>query len=231
MQKEQLKQKLKTLKLLYVEDDPYQMEQTKAILELFFDHIRTAKDADEAMKYLKKEKFDLLFCDIMLPTISGIELAKKIREYDEQIFIVFISSSTEAEYFRGAIHLGAFDYILKPYSFEGLSDLLYRFAQKYFQEDSALIPICNGIFYDSKKHSAVIEGRSIDLTKKEQALFHLAIKMKFTMLPYDMIWDALYDEDDGVNITSIKNIIFRLRKKLGVDIFINIPNIGYRIAQ
>lgn len=230
MQKQQLAQKLKTTKILYVEDDPFQMKQTLAILSLFFNDIRTAKDGDEAMEYLKKEQFDLLFCDIMLPTISGIELAKKIRERDEQIFIIFISSSTQAEHFRGAIHLAAFDYILKPYSFEGLSDVLYRFAQKYFQEEDAFVEICDGVLYDSKKRSALINGRFIELTKKEQALFHLAIKTNFEMLSYDMIWNALYDEDGGINMTSIKNIIFRLRKKLGVEVFVNIPNVGYRVV-
>lgn len=229
MQKEQLKQKLKSVKLLYVEDDPYQMEQTKAILGLFFDNIRPAKDGDEAMEYLKKEKFDLLFCDIMLPTISGIELAKKIRQYDENLFIIFISSSTESEYFRGAIRLEAFDYILKPYSFESLSDTLYRFAQKYFKEDANYFDICEGVVYNAKKHCAVINNKEITLTKKEQALFNLVIKNNFEVVTYDMIWNSLYDEDSGVNITAIKNIIFRLRKKLGADIFINISEVGYRI--
>jgi DNA-binding response OmpR family regulator len=225
----QLLENLKKIKVLYVEDDPYQREQTLAILELFFDKIDTAIDAPKALTLLKKTPYELLLCDIMLPTFSGTELAKQLRQFNEKIHIIFFSSSIQSDDFRDAIHLNAIDYLVKPFSFSELKESLLKFAKKVFEQETKPVFITNNIYYDTLRHCAIIDNKEIALTKKEQLFFSLIIQKKSQVITYELIWNALYEDLSEVNINTIKNIIFRLRKKLGVELFINIAEVGYRI--
>lgn len=230
MEQIQLLENLKNVKVLYVEDDPYQREQTLAILELFFTKIDTAIDASSAFTLLKKNPYELLLCDIMLPRLSGTELAKQLRQFNENIQIIFLSSSTQSDNFREAIHVHAIDYLVKPFSFIDLKESLLKFAHKAFVKETKPLFITENIYYDSLKHLAIINSKEIALTKKEQLLFLLIAQAKSQVITYEMIWNALYDNFENCNINTIKNVIFRLRKKLGVELFVNIAEVGYRLA-
>lgn len=218
---------IKDYNILYVEDDSFQMKQTLIILSIFFSNIKTATDGLEALDIFKKNKFNLIICDIFLPKVSGIEFAQKVREIDKDIDFIFISSSTDINDFKKVIQIKALDFLIKPYSFSDLQNVLLKFGEKYIENKNNIFEIKNGILYDSLARCAIVNEQKIDLTQKEQQLFLLAIKNKQNILTYEEIKQALdYKE---ININSIKNVILRLRKKLSTDIFINIKGVGYRV--
>ena len=230
LEQTQLLAKLKNVTVLYVEDDLYQREQTLSILELFFSKIDVATDAPSALRFVKKNPYNLLLCDIMLPSFSGTELAKQIRVFNENIHIIFLSSSIQSKDFRDAIHVNAIDYLVKPFSLSDLKESLLKFAQKFFSQEAEPIFITQDIYYDTLKHCAIVEEKEIALTKKEQLLFLLVIRAKSQVITYEMLWNALFEEFENRNIHTMKNVIFRLRKKIGKEIFINIAEVGYRLA-
>ncbi len=104
----------KKLTVMLVEDELHTRElieeyiQSNKSLELF----KTAKDGAEALGYLKKYKFDLLFLDIGLPFITGIELIKKMSH--DRPYVIFITALRE--HAVDAFELGAVDYVVKPIS-------------------------------------------------------------------------------------------------------------------
>lgn len=219
--------KLNNYKVLYVEDDSFQMQQTLTILSMFFSNIKTSMDGLEALNTFKKNRFDLIICDIFLPNISGIEFAQEIRKINKDIDFIFISSSSDINDFKKVIQIQALDFLIKPYSFSDLQNVLLKFGKKYINNKSNIFDITNEIKYDILGHCVIINEEKILLTQKEQQLFLLAIKNEKNVLTYEQIRDAL--EYKEININSIKNIILRLRKKLSVDIFINIKGVGYRV--
>lgn len=224
----EIMQNLKHLKVLYVEDDSFQMEQTIAILSMFFKNITTATDGFDALNIFKKNTFDLIICDIILPKISGTEFAQEVREIDKDIDFIFISSTTNINDFRKIIQIQAFDFLSKPYSFADLQDVLIKFGKKYIKDRTTIVEITTNIQYDILNHCIIIDDKRIDLTLKEQQLLQLATKNKKNVFTYEQISEALNYKE--LNMNSIKNIILRLRKKLSTDIFINIAGIGYRIV-
>jgi len=224
----EIMQNLKHFKVLYVEDDSFQMEQTIAILSMFFQNITTATDGFEALNIFKKDKFDLIICDIILPKISGIKFAQEVRKIDKDIDFIFISASTDINDFRKVIQIQALDFLIKPYIFADLQNVLLEFGKKHIKNKITLVDITTNIQYDVLNHCIIINDKKIDLTLKEQQLLQLATKNKKNVFTYKQISVALNYKE--VNMNSIKNIILRLRKKLSVDIFVNITGIGYRIV-
>lgn len=224
----EIMQNLKHFKVLYVENDSFQMEQTIAILSMYFKNITTARDGFDALNIFKKNTFDLIICDILLPKISGTEFAQEVRELDKDIDFIFISSTTNINDFRKIIQIQAFDFLSKPYSFADLQDVLIKFGKKYIKDRTTIVEITTNIQYDILNHCIIIDDKRIDLTLKEQQLLQLATKNKKNVFTYEQISEALNYKE--VNMNSIKNIILRLRKKLSIDIFVNIKGLGYRIV-
>ena len=74
---------------------------------------------------------DILFSDIKMPFMTGLELAEMVKKVSPETVIIIFSGYSDFEYARGAIKYGAFDYLLKPVSYEEAEALLTR-ADDYF---------------------------------------------------------------------------------------------------
>jgi DNA-binding response OmpR family regulator len=151
-----------------------------------------------------------------------------IRATDNEVDFIFISASKEIMDFKNAIEIQALDFLMKPYSFEDFKNALTKFAKKRAMESSNIIDINDTIKYDKLKRCIVTKDGEIELTLKEQKLIRLAAQFRCKIITYDQIALALDHEE--VNLTSIKNIILRLRKKLPTDIFSNMMGVGYRVV-
>lgn len=105
------------MKTILIADD--EKIERKGIISLierenFEVEILEAKNGKDAYELIKKKKPDILFTDIKMPFMSGIELINKTRELSDKIAIILFSGYSDFEYAREAIKNGALDYILKP---------------------------------------------------------------------------------------------------------------------
>lgn len=221
--------KLKSFKVLYVENDPFQMQKTLTVLSMFFQNITTSEDGLEALNIFKKEKFDLIICDVILPHLSGTEFAQEVRQLDKKIDFIFISSSTDINDLRKIIQIQALDYLVKPFAFIDLQNVLLTFGRKKIETmaNNNLIDITDNIQFDMVNYYLIENNIKIELTFKEQKLLQLVVKNKKNILTYEQIKESL-----GYNVLNknlIKNVILRLRKKLSADLFVNIKGVGYRL--
>ena len=100
-------------KILIVEDDKnfFSILQIKFISEGF--SVVTAKDGEEGVKMAEEEKPDLILSDVLMPKMDGVEMAKKIREFNKNILIVFLTNIQDADYTDNIKKLGEFDYWIK----------------------------------------------------------------------------------------------------------------------
>ena len=97
----------------------------------------------------EKKKFDLVFLDIEMPGINGIETAQKIREQDMNVPIVYITSYSK--YWRSAYKVHAFDFISKPYDSKDIQEVFKDFFSKIKESDAKVIPVTteNGVVYQN----------------------------------------------------------------------------------
>ncbi|MGN1481304.1 response regulator transcription factor [Porcipelethomonas sp.] len=116
-------------KVLLVEDDSamrYIYSKMKVWTDCGFKIAAETSNGKNALEILGQESFDLIFTDIRMPFVDGIELLRKVKELGIDTSVVFASSYDEFEYARQGLILGAFDYILKPVKEEQLRDVLDR---------------------------------------------------------------------------------------------------------
>lgn len=116
--------------LLVVDDNPYVLESIATLLKEFGYIVHTSRSAPEAINLMKKLRFDMILSDIKMPDVSGIELLRSIRAFDQQIPVLLMTAFAELDVAVEAIKQGAFDFITKPYKPEYLLHAVEK-AVKY----------------------------------------------------------------------------------------------------
>ena len=120
-------------RVLLVDDEIWSLEGMRKLLEwekMGFTVIAQATDASEAGDVIAREKPDVVFTDIRMPEISGIELMNMARKMGVTSEFVVVSGFAEFEYAQEALRYGAFDYQLKPVDPEEAGRLLEKLKQK-----------------------------------------------------------------------------------------------------
>nr|WP_321268160.1 LytTR family DNA-binding domain-containing protein [uncultured Sulfurimonas sp.] len=113
------------MKILIVDDEDLARKRlTRMLGTLKYTQIKEARDADEAIEVFKKEKFDIVFLDINMPRVSGLELGYELKYINPDISIVF--QTAYEEHALKAFDIGAVAYLVKPYSIEQLQSSLER---------------------------------------------------------------------------------------------------------
>lgn len=127
---------LKKLTLLYIEDDDIIRSELSGLLSNFFANVLVAKDGKDGFRtYLEnKDKINIILTDINMPILNGIELIKRIRDFDEKIPVIFATAYSDTEFFADAIKLRAQEYIVKPIDIKHLINLLNNIAITLYKE-------------------------------------------------------------------------------------------------
>jgi two-component system cell cycle response regulator len=119
------------LSILVVDDEPTFVQATSGYLAGAGYHVVSAPDAQEAVRALERETFDVAFIDLRMPGMSGVELMGRIKEHWPATEVVVVSAYASLESAVHAIRKDAFDYLLKPIDdLESLIAVAERVAEK-----------------------------------------------------------------------------------------------------
>ncbi|MGM0533832.1 MAG: PP2C family protein-serine/threonine phosphatase [Campylobacterota bacterium] len=121
----------KGLSLLFVEDDAQTAEAMQDLLENFFTVIHYAPNGAKAWDIYQNSEIDLVFTDINMPVMNGIELIKKIRSVSPQLPVMVFSAYSDNNYLLEAIKLGVDGYIVKPVDLDQFMQALHKIVRKY----------------------------------------------------------------------------------------------------
>ena len=169
--------------------------------------------------------YDLLLLDVMMPGLSGFELAQRLQAHPEtaSIPIIFITAKdTEDDTLQG-FGLGADDYVTKPFSVREVvarvNVVLRRNLRpdghsSQHQEDEGRI-VYDGLEVDTVRKTVKADGTSIDLTRTEFALLILLLSHRTRVFSRQELIDSVWPDDVIVTERSVDVSITRLRKKLG----------------
>jgi two-component system, OmpR family, response regulator VanR len=218
---------LKEKSVLLAEDDMITRTQTAEILEMLFAKVYTAANGEEAYNIYEDESPDFIISDIKMPKNDGIQFIQKIRRHNYTIPILFMSSFAEQEMLLSATNLSIDGYLIKPVELEKLTFAICKALQRT-NKSEGLIVLGKNLFYNSATKELYHEGTVVSLGVKEQELLTLLLNKRHTTITKNEIAKALWPLDP-ICESAIKNIVLRLRKKLGLNIIISVRGIGYRL--
>jgi len=118
----------KTL-ILVVDDQFGDRETLKAILEDKGYRVATAADGVEAIQMVKEKHYDIIFLDIKLPDMNGVETFEQVKEIDPGTVVIMMTGFTEEDLVKRAVSEGAYTCIYKPFDMERIIELVEKIAK------------------------------------------------------------------------------------------------------
>lgn len=228
----------KKANLLYVEDDETLSFVTRDNLELRGYEVDHCIDGVDALDKLAVNKYDLCILDVMLPKMDGFTLARRIRENNDHIPIIFLTAKSTREDRIHGLQQGADDYITKPYSIEELALKIEVFLKRtriYQPETRNQNIISIGKFMFDPANQQLSDGeKRVTLTHKESELLQILAANPDTIMKREVLLMKVWGNDHFFSSRSLDVFISRLRKILSSDPHIkieNVHNVGYRFLQ
>jgi two-component system response regulator (stage 0 sporulation protein F) len=122
------------IKLLVVDDEK---GITEALTDYFQNRgfsVRSANSGEEAVEMVKAGKPDIIFLDIRMKAMSGLEALKNIKEIDPKIKVIMLTIHEEKEIVDRARELGADEYVTKPFRVDYLDEIVIKKVQELMKE-------------------------------------------------------------------------------------------------
>ncbi|MEY8515522.1 response regulator [Lachnospiraceae bacterium 29-84] len=114
-------------RVLVVDDDEMNLKRTKMILNRDYE-VLLAESGKAALDKIRFQKIDLILLDIAMPGMDGMETFERMREFNDDVPVIFLTASGQEEDVLKAIRLGAVNYLKKPFYPQ---DLLERVAKEF----------------------------------------------------------------------------------------------------
>jgi two-component system, OmpR family, response regulator VanR len=223
-----IKNKYKSIKVLYVEDDEIARENGIEYLENFFEIIYEANDAIKALQLYEKYKPDIIITDIQMPKLNGLEFVKRIRQKDKKTQIIIITAFCDKDYLLKAIELGLVKYLIKPVKEKEFEEALFLCVNSLQEDISNIIKLENNSYFDIFNKNLVINDEIIKLRTKEILFLELLIKNKNRYVSYEEIENYVWNES-VMTKDALKTLVKNIKTKLPKDLILNLTNSGYKI--
>jgi len=212
------------MKILFLEDDPIIGGLVTDFLSESYE-VKHCYNSADALKEAEENSYDLYIFDINVPGISGVELLKSLREFNDTTPAIFITAYQELKYLKEGFSAGANDFIRKPFELEELEVRIESIRTQYSIDEDIKI---GNIIFSSLKHQFVIDKNIINISSKESALLDYLIKNKNRVISSGELLQNLWEYDEMPSEDTIRTYIKKLRQFLGKEHIVNIRGEGYR---
>jgi len=219
---------LKSSSLLLVEDEISLRESFSKLLSLYVEKIYHASDGEEAYKIYSSKQPNIIITDVKMPKLNGIDLIKKIRKENQSIPIVITSAYTDSKFLLEAIKLSLVEYVVKPMKESQLNRVLSSVAKNLLENSNIVIKIDEENIYNYNNKQLLFKEKKIDLTHKEVDFIELLLTHKGELVTKHQIEDKLYIYKEAPS-SALKNLVFKLRKKLPRNFVKTVRDLGYMI--
>lgn len=195
-----------------------------------------AADTEAARSTLKAERPDLILLDWMLPGMSGIDYARRLKSAPETRdipIIMLTAKGEEADKVRG-LETGADDYITKPFSTGELVARVKAVLRRYVKAETGTLIEINGLRLDPETYRVTANGQDIEISPTEFKLLRFFIGHPERVYSRSRLLDQVWGENVYVEERTVDVHIRRLRKTLepfGFQRYIQtVRSVGYRFS-
>lgn len=191
-----------------------------------------AADAGEAQLAIAEAVPDLILLDWMLPGISGMDLARRLRreELTRDLPIIMLTArGEESDRIRG-LDTGADDYVVKPFDLDELLARIRAQIRRREQRTSDALA-AHGVSVDLAARTVANAGGPVAVTAKEFKVLAALMRRMGQFVSKEELEGALYDDTADVESNTIEVAVYGLRRKLGPGLIVTARGLGYTIPK
>ncbi|MCP4714902.1 MAG: response regulator transcription factor [Deltaproteobacteria bacterium] len=224
-------------KILVVEDDPPIL---KGLLDvLIFNGFAPTGVADggEGLEQALNHSYDLILLDIMLPTLDGISICRRVRKQKQDQAVVMITAKGSEDDIIEGFKAGADDYINKPFSLRELMVRIEAVLRRTGKTSACETIILNNIAFDSGSLIATCGNKKTELTRRElDIVFYLHRNRERIVSKKELLKEVWQYSDTNIETRTVDIHIQKLRKKIadlasGAVMIVTVRGEGYRIEE
>ncbi|MDG4765842.1 response regulator transcription factor [Solwaraspora sp. WMMD406] len=187
-------------------------------------HVATATDALHTYT-----EADLILIDLDLPDLDGLEVCRTIRTHHDTPLIAVTHRGTELDRVLG-LHAGADDYLVKPYGMPELMARIHAVMRRTHPNTKPATITHGSLHIDPSANQVQINGKCVELTRKEFQLLHLLASQPGKLIPRTQIMNQVWG--DVWSRRTLDTHISSLRAKLGHKHWITtVRGVGFRFDR
>ena len=197
---------------------------------------KIANTCSDALEEINSNDYDAMLLDLGLPDGDGFEVLKTVRKSKSKIAVIVITARGELDDRINGLHLGADDYLTKPFALTELSARLFAVIRRMhgFTLNDLLI---HGFSLQLQDYKVSYDEIPINLTKKEFDIFQYLVLNKNRVITRlqltEHIWGDILEVNSDSNFIDVhvRNLRKKLDKHTTIDWFETVRNVGYRINE
>ena len=219
------------MNVLIVEDEPAYVDALRVALEVEGIDSTAVVDGRDAIREFRANAYDVVLLDLMLPSVSGLDVLRAIRG-DSTTPVVVVSAKDAESDVVTALELGADDYLTKPYSARELLARVRAVVRRAATADDRPSISIGNTSLDADRYQLIIAGEAFDLPRKEFEVMSMLMERAGRIVTRDRILDDVWGLGWG-DTKSLDQHIRRLRRKLeqsdDAPRIVTIRGVGYRL--
>ncbi|MBT5032475.1 MAG: phosphate regulon transcriptional regulator PhoB [Proteobacteria bacterium] len=222
--------------ILIVDDESAIRDMVRMALENADFDVLDAASAHQAESIISEQTPDVILLDWMMPGISGIDFARKLKsdsKFSHIGIIMLTARSGEDDRVRG-LDVGADDYIAKPFSTRELISRVNALLRRLVEPLASETIVGGRLILDTERHQVTVDGQTLMLSPTEFKLLHFFMSHAERVYSRVQLLDNVWGENIYVEERTIDVHIRRLRKVLEpyhCDIYIKtVRGVGYRFS-
>ena len=221
-------------KILLVEDE----EKLARVVELELRYegyeVEKAFDGREGLEKALSGGFDLILLDIMLPSLSGMEVLRRLRR-ESQVPVIMVTARDSVVDKVSGLDSGADDYITKPFEIEELLARIRAALRKRPVRQESAVLTAGPLTMDPERHEVTVKGTPVELTRREFDLLRYLLENKEKVISRESLLDNVWGFDFVGETNAVDVYIRFLRAKIdeafGIKLIHTVRGVGYVIRE
>ena len=225
------------MRILIADDEAEMTDVLEALLSREHYAVDIVHDGQDALDYGLTGNYDCLVLDIMMPKLDGLQVLRALRDRGISTPVLLLTAKSQVADRIAGLDSGADDYLTKPFAIEELLARM-RVAFKHSEGSNiakkTILQVQNWEI-DTEKRMVTVDGKVVDLTKKEYELLTYLVQNKNIVLTREQIlnevWGYSYIGETNVVDVYIRYLRAKIDEAFGKKYILTIRGVGYYVKE